>query len=139
MAIQLSVTARNNEASGIISALGTTGNLTLSLYNGSEPATCATAIIGSNTLCATGTFAASGMSAATGTLSCGATITLVGQAAAGAGTTVTFYRLFDNTGTVCVVQGTVGTSGNDMNLNNTNIANAQTVTITSYTITEGNA
>jgi hypothetical protein len=38
-----------------------------------------------------------------------------------------------------VVQGTVGTSGQDLNLNTTSISSGATVSITSLVITEGNA
>ncbi len=42
-------------------------------------------------------------------------------------------------GTTCHAQGTVGTSGADMIIDNTSINATQVVTITSFTISAGNA
>jgi hypothetical protein len=44
----------------------------------------------------------------------------------------------DSTGTCCI-DGNVGTSGSDLNLNSTSITSGQNVAVTSFTITEGNA
>lgn len=57
-----------------------------------------------------------------------------GTAAAGAGTSAAWYRLKTAAG-VPKIDGTVGISGADMNLNNTSIATNQAVSITSFTIT----
>lgn len=51
------------------------------------------------------------------------------------------FRIYDNGDTACEIQGTVtaiGGSG-DMEVDNTNFAAGQTFTITSFTITDGNA
>lgn len=60
-----------------------------------------------------------------------------GTAGAGAGTVATWYRL-KTSGGVAQVDGTVGITGADMNLNNTNIATGQSVAVTSWTFTNGN-
>lgn len=79
-------------------------------YNGTMPANCAAALSG-NTLLALGVLPADWMAAsAAGVKAKLGTWTLTGQAAAGAGTLATFFRLFDAAGTVCKAQGTVGTA-----------------------------
>src|SRR5690606_33879965 len=51
------------------------------------------------------------------------------------------FRLYASDGTTCHLQGTVtGTGdGGDLTLDNINIASGQAVTITGFTITDGNA
>lgn len=52
--------------------------------------------------------------------------------------TATWFRLHDNSGDF-VVDGDVGTSGSDLNLNSVSITSGGTVSVTSLTITAGNA
>ena len=52
--------------------------------------------------------------------------------------TATWFRIVTSGGTF-VVDGNVGTSGSDLNLNTTSIVAAATVAVSSFTITEGNA
>jgi hypothetical protein len=59
-----------------------------------------------------------------------------GTAAAGTGKTATWYRLRTSGGTAHV-DGSVGTSGCDLNLSSTTIAQGQTVSISSSTYTNG--
>lgn len=63
------------------------------------------------------------------------------QAAASASGTAGHFRLKNSAGTVTYMQGTVTASGGggDMTLDNTNIATNQTVTINTFTLTQGNA
>lgn len=49
--------------------------------------------------------------------------------------TATHFRIYQNNGTTCVLQGSVGTSGAELNLNTVSITSAVNVTITSGTIT----
>ena len=49
-----------------------------------------------------------------------------------------FFRILDNAN-VAVVQGTVGTSGADLNLSSVSLTATDNVSISSFTITEGNA
>ena len=51
--------------------------------------------------------------------------------------TATWFRVADNTGDA-VIDGDVGTSGSDLNLNSVAITAGGTVSITSFTITAGN-
>jgi hypothetical protein len=51
---------------------------------------------------------------------------------------MTWYRDVDSTGT-CVVDGSVGTSGSDFNVNSTSVSVGQEVSCSSKVYTEGNA
>lgn len=134
MSLQLSITARNNRLDDIETTIGTAPNLYI--RTGSPPVDCATADSGS--LLATIVLpsdwmgaAGSGQKAKAGTWS---------VAASGAGVAAHF-RIKDTAGTTCHLQGTVTATGGggDMTLDNTNIAAAQTVTVSTFTLTDGNA
>ena len=60
------------------------------------------------------------------------------SATAAAGT-ITHYRIYDSTLTVCHEQGTVALTGGDINLDSVTPTAGQTITITGKTITAGNA
>ena len=101
------------------------------IYDSTRPASCGTA----TTLLAQLTFGdPSAPSSAAGVLTMNA---ITADASANAAGTATWFRNKDSTGT-CVVDGNVGTSGSDLNLNSTSISAGQQVSVTSYTITEGN-
>ena len=123
-----------------IGPAGITSAPTVTLYNGTAPVNPGTALSG-NTVLATGVIPAAWLNAASaGAKTLAGTWTLTGQAGAGAGTAATFFRVIDASANV-VVQGTVTASGGggDMTLNNNSIANTQTETVTSFTLTSGNA
>jgi hypothetical protein len=52
------------------------------------------------------------------------------------------FRIYNNQttkdGTTCVIQGSVGQGTGDLQLDNTSITTGQTVSITAFTITDGN-
>lgn len=101
------------------------------IYDSTRPATCGTA----TTLLAELTFSdPCAPSASGGVLTMSA---ITADASANATGTATWFRNVDSTGT-CVVDGNVGTSGSDLNLNSTSIATGQQVSVTSDVITEGN-
>ncbi len=50
-----------------------------------------------------------------------------------------YYRIYDSAGSVAHEQGTVATSGGDITINNTNVATGQTITVSAFTKTAGNA
>lgn len=80
----------------------------LRLYNGTMPATPATALSG-NTLLAEGTLPSDWMAdSSAGVKSKSGTWTLTGQSGAGAGTNATFLRYYDSGGSTCRGQGPVG-------------------------------
>jgi hypothetical protein len=127
--------AKNNAVEATIGA-----SPLLRFYGGSVPAN-ARASLGSSTLLAEGELPADWMAASVnGVKAKSGTWTATGQAAAGAGTAATFYRIYDASGTTCHEQGTVsGTGGSgDMRLNNVSIAEGQVVTVETYQKTAGN-
>ena len=131
--LNFSTTIRNNQLDQNTSAIGSSGKLRI--YDGTQPATVATAITTQVLL---------------------ADLALSATAAPGAsGGVLTFNSISndssaDNTGTaswgslltsanVRVADFTVGTSGTDMIINNTSIVSGQVVSCSSLTITAGNA
>ncbi len=132
MAIQHSTTLRNNRIGQIESTVGTAPQLRL--YTGTPPADCATAASGS--LLATLTLPSDWLNAASS-----GQVTKAGTwtGTASAGGTAGYYRIYDSGGTTCHEQGTVGQGSGDLSLDNAVIANGQTITINTWTRTEGNA
>lgn len=128
MALQFSTTCRNDMLNQFDTVLGASGTLTIA--TGSVPATCATAASG--TLLVTINLNATAFASA----SAGAVVmnglTLSGTA--GATGTAGYFRLLDGSA-ACHMQGTVGTSGTDMIINNASITNGQTVQVTGFTVT----
>lgn len=138
MSISYSVTVKNARLDAIETTISTAPQLRL--YNGTAPAN-ADAALGSNTLLAQGSLPSDWMSAASGGVKSKAgTWSLTGQSGAGSGTAATFFRIYDSAGTTCHMQGTataVG-GGGDMTLDNNSIANAQAVTVNTFSITSAN-
>jgi hypothetical protein len=111
----------------------------LRFYSGSVPADCATAPSG--TLLAELTLPSDWMAAASGGVKAKAgTWSGTGGAGAGAGTNAGYFRIYDSAGSVCHKQGTVTATGGggDMTLDNINIANGQSVSVSTFSITAGN-
>jgi hypothetical protein len=129
MAAGYSTTLRNAQLDAITTAVGNAG--LLRIYDGTRPATggAATTKLAEFTL---GTPFAAG--AAAGVLS----PTLPSDATGLAASTATWFRVVTSGGTF-VIDGSVSTSGADMNLNTTTISIGVTVSVTSWTITRGNA
>ena len=132
MALQYSTAVRNARLDAIESTTGATALLTL--RTGSVPANCATAdsgtVLCSITLPSDWMAAASaGSKAKSGTWS---------GTASGGGGTIAHFRIYDNAGTTCHIQGTVGVGSGDMQLDNNVVADGQSITISTFTITEGN-
>lgn len=113
----------------ITAAIGTSG--LLRIYDGSRPASggTATTLLAELALSAT---AAPG--AASGVLTFSS---ITQDSSANATGTATWFRIVTSGGTF-VVDGSVGTSGSDLNLTTTSIVSGQPVSVTSFTITEGN-
>lgn len=128
MALQYSLTHRNNAMSDLVTELGTTPYLII--YSGTPPANCAASATGTE-------LAALPCSNPFGTVSSGALTasTITSTSATGTGTAGYWRLCTSSAGTTCIIQGLVGTSGSDLNLNSTSIASGQTVAVTSFTIT----
>jgi hypothetical protein len=135
MAIQYSTTLRNNQLDQVESTIGTSA--ILKIRSGAAPADCGTA--DSGTVLATLSLPSDWMAAASGgTKAKSGTWT---DASADATGTAAHFRIYDSGGTVCGMQGTVTATGGggDLTLDNTSIATGQSVTISTFTITAGNA
>lgn len=127
MALQYSSLLRNNQVNQLQQTVGGSG--TLKVFSGPVPASCSTADptgpLVTIALPTTFLTAASGTTALSGSWS----------ATASASGTAASWRIYDSSNN-CHMQGNVTS---DLILNNTNIANGQTVTVTSFAVTAGNA
>lgn len=130
MALGFVTTLRNNRLNQITSSIGTSG--LLRIYDGTRPATggTATTLLAELALSAT-----SAPSASSGTLTFN---TISDDTSANATGTATWFRLVTSGG-AAVVDGSVGTSGSDINFNSVAFTSGGTVSVTSLVITEGNA
>jgi len=129
MALQFGTTLRNNILDQVESTSGTAA--LFRIYSGSAPANCGTAASGTKLV--EMSLPSDWMNAASG-----GTKTMLGtweQTSATATGTGGYFRIYDSSGTTCHVQGTVGTSGTDVILDNTSINAVQDVRITSFTLT----
>ena len=135
MTIQLSVSVRNARLDAIETAIG--ASAILKIRSGAAPADCATA--DSGTVLATLNLPADWMAAASsGSKAKSGTWQ---DASADATGTAAHFRLYANDGTTCHLQGTVTATsgGGDMEVDNTSFAAGQSFTVTSFTLTDGNA
>jgi hypothetical protein len=134
MAIKFDTATRNAEMDAVTARVGTSG--LLRVYNGTRPANPGTAITSQTMLVELTTNATAFAPAASGGV---LTANAISNGTAAATGTASWFRLFQSNGTTAIIDGDVGTSGSDLNLNNTSIATGQTVSVTSFAITEGNA
>lgn len=135
MALQLAESTRNARLDAIETEIGTAP--VLKLRTGSPPADCAAG--DSGTVVSTITLpsdwmndAASGSKTKKGTWQ---------DTSADSTGTVGHFRIYDSGGSVCHVQGTCTNTGGlgDMELDNVDVNAGQQVTITGFTLTDGNA
>lgn len=133
MALSYTTTVRNNMMDTITTAIGSSG--LLRIYDGSVPANVGTSL-GAQVLLAELALSSTFAAGASGGVLTASSIT--SDSNANATGTATFFRITTSGGTA-VLQGTVGTSGADLNLSTTSIASGATVSVSSFTITEGNA
>lgn len=128
MAIQYGVNYRNAGLNGKAAQLGATASL--KIFSGAVPANCAAA--DPTGLLCTITLPASPF----GSAAAGA-INMAGSWSANASATGTAvsHRIYDSSA-ACQLQGNVTT---DLVLNNTSITSGQSITVTQYTLTSGNA
>lgn len=130
MALAFSSTLRNARADAITTAAGASAKLRI--YDGSRPATGGTATTLLAELVCNATFAPG---ASGGVLTLNA---ITNDSSADATGTATWFRLVTS-GNTFVLDGNVGTSGSDLNLNTTSIVAGGPVAVTSFVMTEGNA
>jgi hypothetical protein len=132
MAIKLSTAVRNAMLDAYETTVGASPKMRI--LTGAAPANCAAAQTG--TLLAELTLpadwaadAASGAKPLAGSWS--GSVTVAGTAG--------YFRILDNSGTTCHEQGTIGTSGQDINLTSTSLTVGQVLVVTAKTLTAGNA
>lgn len=134
MALQYSDLIRNAQLDQVEAIILTAPILTI--RTGAPPANCAAANAG--TVLATIALPSDWMAAASG-----GTKTILGgpwtDASADAAGTAGHFRIHNTAGTVCHMQGTVGTSGTDMIVDNAVFAAGQSFSISTFTLTAGNA
>ena len=132
MAFQFGTTQRTNMITQIGTTLGAAG--TFKVFSGAEPANCAaadpTGLLLTFALPATPFTNAAGVATLAGTWS--------GTAAASG--VMASFRVYDSSA-ACEMQGTVTLTGGggDMTVSNTNIASGQTFSVSTFTVTMGNA
>lgn len=131
MATKLTNATASALANAITTATGTAGKVVI--YSGTEPATADTAITTQTVLVTFTQAAGQNMFGAASNGVITLANTPLTQAAAATGT-ASFFRITTSAGTV-VLQGTVGTSGAQLNLNTVSITSGVNVTITSGTVT----
>jgi hypothetical protein len=134
---QLSVGCRNARLDAIETFAGTSAKLMI--YSGALPANCAAATTG--TKLAEFDLASDWAAAATGGSKSFSNTPLSTTAVAGAPTDAGYFRLFESDGTTCVAQGNIAVTGGDaaMTIDNVSIRTGQTVNVTSFSVTDGNA
>jgi hypothetical protein len=130
MALAYDITTIRDDMLDIITtAVGASG--LLRIYDGSRPASGGAATTLLAELTCNATFAAA---AASGVLTLNA---ITQDSSANATGTASWFRITTSGGTYRI-DGSVGTSGSDLNLTTTSIVATQPVSVTSFTITEGN-
>lgn len=135
MALQASTSVRNAILDAVETAISTSA--VLKIRTGTVPATCATADSGTVLASITcpsdwAAAASSGSKAKSGTWQ---------DASADNTGTAAHWRLYASDGTTCHLQGTVTATGGggDMTLDSTSITSGQVVTISTFTLSAGNA
>lgn len=125
------VTLRNAQLDAIPTFVGNAGKLRI--FSGTRPATggTATTLLAELTL---GSPLAPGASSAVLTANA-----ITGDTSADATGTASWFRILKSDGTTACIDGSVGTSGADLNLTSTSIVATEPVNVTSLTITRGNA
>lgn len=132
MALGYAASLRNAQLNAVRDAIDAgAGAGTLTIYSGTRPATGGAV----TTEVATLTMGdPSAPAAASGSV----TYNAITDDASATGGTASWFRIADSVGTF-VMDGDVGTTGSDLNLNSVTIAAASTVSISSFVITAGNA
>lgn len=135
MALQYSAAVRNAKLDAVETAVGTSA--VLKFRTGAAPADCATA--DSGTVVASLTLPSDWMAAASGGTK--AKSGTWNDTSADNSGTIAHWRLYASDGTTCHAQGTatITGGGGDITLDAVAVTADQTVTVTSFTLTAGNA
>ena len=114
----------------------------LEIYAGTQPTDANTATSGQLLLSSGMTFAATAFAAPVASGAAGSRVvtatanTIVSDTSAAATGTAAWFRAYKSDGVTGVMDGSVGTTGCDLNLNTTSIVIGATVSVTSMTITQ---
>jgi hypothetical protein len=122
---------RHAQNEGLITYAGS--GAIINIYQGTAPANANTAIT-TQTLLVSCVLAGAFGTDTDGTLTLGT----VNNGTAVTGGTANFFRIFKSDGTTVVMDGSIGTSGADLNLDTTTINITQTVNISGGTIIRNN-
>lgn len=125
---------RLDEITGVLDAGAGAGRLRI--YDQTRPTNADTAI-GAQVLLAELTFSVASFPAASGTPGSMTANAITDDAAADATGTASWFRIVDDA-TGVVMDGDVGTSGSDLNLNSVAIAIGIRVSVSSFVLTAGN-
>lgn len=129
----ITTAARNAAADAVVDLVDVGGAGSLRIYSGTPPADANAALSG-NTLLAQLAMSATAFGSAAAGVATAAAITQ--DSSADATGTATFFRILAGNGTTVVMQGSVDTSGADLNLNSTAIAAGAAVSVSSLTYTQ---
>ena len=131
MAFSLTAARKNAMLDTFTSGIGASAIIRIYDNTGGVPAN-ADAALGSQVLLGTLTMSATPFpAAAAGTMTANA---ITQDSSADATGTAAFFRILNSGGSTVMAQGTVGTSGADLNLNTTSIVAGGPISITSMTI-----
>lgn len=133
MTIHLSTAVRNARLDSIKTTIGQSGYL--KIRSGTAPAATADSDVG--TVLATITLPSGWLTPASGGM-----VVMSGSwadSSADATDTATHFRIYRPDGTTCDMQGSVGTSTEDMIVLTTSFVATQPFTITAFTLSDGNA
>lgn len=126
---------KNGQMDQITTKLGTSG--LLRIYGGTQATNPDTAVGAQVLLAELDLSATAAAAASTGVWTANSITNGTGTAGASTGTNATWYRACTSAG-VGIVDGSVGVTGADLNLNNISIATGQVVSVTSWTLTNPN-
>ena len=127
--LKIAQNTANLQALALVGAV--TNSSQVQLYSGTQPSTPETALSG-NTLLATIVLPASSAFSSSNGVMTAAAISNVTIAATG---TASFFRWTESNGTTVIADGSVGTSGADMNLNSVALSSGATLATSSFTFT----
>lgn len=133
--LKFSAALRAAQQDAITAKMG--ANAVVKIYSGSKPASPDNAVTAQTLLCTLACSAIFAQAAVGSTLTLNPIEIGVGTEAAGTGTEASWFRV-ESAGGAAHVDGSVGISGSDMNLNNTNIATGQTISVASMKFINGN-
>jgi hypothetical protein len=134
MAIQYSTTHRTNAITDVTTLASASSSPYILIYTGSPPANCGTAASG--TLLVSLPCSATFGTVSSGVLTANAITT---TNAANSGTAGYFRLCTTSAGSTVIAQGTVNTSGGDLNLNTTSLVSGNPVAISSFVLTANGA